>query len=178
MSNLAFRDFTDLNLDDPDAAIASVVEELARAGIRHAGKILPRDRQRAVRFIERLRDLTEDEWHAVVDRAWAEVGKRRDVLAAMLAGIQWEQAGADLIESTELPAAVRTKLSRDEQVLLGTELLERHMAADVVVEGTILALLWHEYAPGWYETFADVIPLSSLVTDGLWSTGVDEPPNG
>jgi hypothetical protein len=167
MSNLAFRDFTDLNLDDPDIAIAAVIEELARAGIRHEGKVLPQDRQRAVRFIERLRDLSEDEWHAVVDRAWAEVRKRRDVLAAMLAGIQWEEAGADLIESEELSAAVRTELSRDQQALLATELLERHTAADVVVEGTILALLWHEYAPGWYETFADVIPFSSLVADGL-----------
>jgi hypothetical protein len=91
MSNLAFRDFSDLNLDDPDTAIAKVIEELARAGVRHAGKILPQDRQRAVRFVERLKDLTEDEWHVIVDKAWAEVRKRRDVLAAMLAGIQWEE---------------------------------------------------------------------------------------
>jgi hypothetical protein len=42
MSNLAFRDFSDLNLDDPDTAIAKVVEELARAGVRHAGKSCPR----------------------------------------------------------------------------------------------------------------------------------------
>jgi hypothetical protein len=167
MPNFAFRDFTDLNLADPDTAIAKVTEEVARAGVRHAGKILPHDRQRAARFIERLKDLTEDEWHAIVDKAWAEVRKRPDVLAAMVAGIQWEQAGADLIESAELPAAVRTRLSRHQQVRLGTELLERHMAADVVVEGTILALLWHEYAPGWYEVFADLIPFSSLVADGL-----------
>ena len=30
------------------------------------------------------------------------------------------------------------------------------------MEVAILALLWRRYPPGWYESFADVVPFASL----------------
>lgn len=164
MAQPAFRDITDFNLNDPAAVIAKVIEEVAPAGVLLEGKILPKDRELATRFIDRLKHLNAEQWAIVVDTAWAEVRKRPDVLAAMLADIPWVEFSTELVEKEELPAAVRTGLSRSQQTRLVTELAQRHMAADVAIEVAIIALLSRQGESEFYESFAEVVPLASLST--------------
>jgi hypothetical protein len=125
----------------------------------HVGEIRAQDRHLAVRFIERLQKLSPEQWAVITDRAWAEVRKRPDVLAALVADIRWDEFSTGLIEREELPAAARTELSRRQQTQLVTEMAQRIMAVDVAIEVAIIAL---SVAPGTFGVVRVVCRRDSL----------------